>query len=238
MASAVYEDPNEDHGHERHAHARHARHVQSGQSIGRSSERRLDRQGQVRRGHHRVGRRARRTRCPPPSRSPTTGRRRSRSTPTRSPRTASTGIRSRNARETTRGVAYDDRTWILTVTVADDLTTFKRHITANTTCDGVRSDAVQFTNTYQAKPVSVQFRARKTLADPDHTGVRLQAGQYEFTCVEDKTGGQVGTAKTNDQRGDVLFDAISYTRRERTTTPSGKTPATGAASCMMPRNIT
>lgn len=110
------------------------------------------------------------------------------------------------------GVAYDDRTWILTVTVADDLTTFKRHITANTTCDGVQSDAVQFTNTYQAKPVSVQFRARKTIADPDHTGIQLQAGQYEFTCVEDKTGGQVGTAKTNDQRGDVLFDAISYTR--------------------------
>lgn len=110
------------------------------------------------------------------------------------------------------GVAYDDRTWILTVTVQDDLTTFKRHITANTTCDGVQSDAIQFTNTYQAKPVSVQFRARKTLADPDHTGIQLQAGQYEFTCVEDKTGGQVGTAKTNDQRGDVLFDAISYTR--------------------------
>ena len=110
------------------------------------------------------------------------------------------------------GVAYDDRTWILTVTVADDLTTFKRHITANTTCDGVQSDAVQFTNTYQAKPVSVQFRAHKTLADPDHTGIQLQAGQYEFTCVEDKTGGQVGTAKTNDQRGDVLFDTISYTK--------------------------
>ena len=110
------------------------------------------------------------------------------------------------------GVAYDSRTWILTVTVTDDLTTFTRRITANTTCDGVQSDAIQFTNTYQAKPVSVQFRAHKTLADPDHTGIRLQAGQYEFTCVEDKTGGQVGTAKTNDQRGDVLFDAISYTR--------------------------
>lgn len=110
------------------------------------------------------------------------------------------------------GVTYDSRTWILTVTVQDDLTTFKRHVTVNTACDGVRSDAIQFTNTYQAKPVSVRFRARKTLADPDHTGVRLQAGQYEFTCVEDKTGGQVGTAKTNDQRGDVLFDAISYTR--------------------------
>ena len=110
------------------------------------------------------------------------------------------------------GVAYDSRTWILTVTVADDFDTFTRRITANTTCDGVQSDAIQFTNTYQAKPVSVQFRARKTLADPDHTGIQLQAGQYEFTCVEDRTGGQVGTAKTNDQRGDVLFDAISYTR--------------------------
>lgn len=110
------------------------------------------------------------------------------------------------------GVAYDSRTWILTVTVTDDLTTFTRRITANTTCDDVQSDAIQFTNTYKAQPVSVRFRARKTLADPDHTGVRLQAGQYEFTCVEDKTGGQVGTAKTNDQRGDVLFDAISYTR--------------------------
>ena len=110
------------------------------------------------------------------------------------------------------GVTYDDRTWILTVTVTDDLTTFTRRITANTTCDGVQSDAIQFTNTYKAQPVSVRFRARKTLADPDHTGVRLQAGQYEFTCVEDKTGGQVGTAKTNDQRGDVLFDTISYTR--------------------------
>ena len=108
------------------------------------------------------------------------------------------------------GVAYDSRTWVLTVTVTDDLTTFTRRITANTTCDGVQSDAIQFTNTYKAQPVSVQFRSHKTLNDPDHTGIQLQAGQYEFTCVEDKTGGQAGTVKTNDQRGDVLFDAISY----------------------------
>lgn len=237
------------------------------------------------------------------------------------------------------GVTYDSRTWILTVTVQDDLTTFKRHVTANAACDGVQSDTIQFTNTYapkdatvtltahktfgnannshakltdfqfqlfdneqavgvpvqtvnaaedgtirfqpltftasqlkgnksktftytvreirqsaggvnydshmgmwqitvtddmsgqlkaqtrtnaaypttftntyQAKPVSVQFRAHKTLADPDHTGIQPQAGQYEFKCVEDKTGGQVGTVKTNDQRGDVLFDTISYTK--------------------------
>ena len=237
------------------------------------------------------------------------------------------------------GVAYDNRTWILTVTVQDDLTTFTRRITANAACDGVRSDTIQFTNTYapkdatvtltarktfgnadnshakltdfqfqlfdneqavgvpvqtanaaedgtirfqpltftasqlkgsksktftytvreirrsaggvnydshmgmwqitvtddltgqlkaqtrtnaaypttftntyQAKPVSVQFRAHKTLNDPDHTGIQPQAGQYEFTCVEDKTGGQVGTVKTNDQQGNILFDTISYTK--------------------------
>lgn len=237
------------------------------------------------------------------------------------------------------GVTYDSRTWILTVTVQDDLTTFTRRITANTTCDGVQSDAIQFTNTYapkdttvtltahktfgnannshakltdfqfqlfdneqavgvpvqtvnaaedgtirfqpltftasqlkgnksktftytvreirrsaggvnydshmgmwqitvtddltgqlkaqtrtnaaypttftntyQAKPVSVQFRAHKTLNDPDHTGIRLQAGQYEFKCVEDRTGGQAGTVKTNDQQGNILFDTISYTK--------------------------
>lgn len=110
------------------------------------------------------------------------------------------------------GVTYDSRTWILTVTVQDDLTTFKRHVTVNTTCDGVQSDAIQFTNTYQAKPVGVQFRAHKTLADPDHTGIQLQAGQYEFKCVEDKTGGQAGTVKTNDQQGNILFDTISYTK--------------------------
>lgn len=235
------------------------------------------------------------------------------------------------------GVTYDSRTWILTVTVQDDLTTFKRHVTVNAACDGVQSDTIQFTNTYnpkdatvtltahktfgnannshakladfqfqlfdneqavgvpvqtvnaaedgtirfqpltftasqlkgnksktftytvreirqsaggvnydshmgmwqitvtddltgqlkaqtrtnaaypttftntyQAKPVSVQFRAHKTLNDPDHTGIQLQAGQYEFTCVEDKTGGQAGTVKTNDQQGNILFDTISY----------------------------
>lgn len=237
------------------------------------------------------------------------------------------------------GVAYDSRTWILTVTVQDDLTTFTRHVTVNAACDGVRSDTIQFTNTYapkdatvtltarktfgnadnshakltdfqfqlfdneqavgvpvqtanaaedgtirfqpltftasqlkgsksktftytvreirqsaggvnydshmglwqitvtddltgqlkaqirtnaaypttftntyQAKPVSVRFRAHKTLNDPDHTGIQPQAGQYEFKCVEDKTGGQVGTVKTNDQQGNILFDTISYTK--------------------------
>ena len=113
----------------------------------------------------------------------------------------------REIRRSAGGVNYDSHMGLWQITVTDDLT---GRLKARTRTNAAYPTT--FTNAYQAKPVSVQFRARKTLNDPDHTGIRLQAGQYEFTCVEDKTGGQAGTAKTNDQRGDVLFDAISYTR--------------------------
>ena len=113
----------------------------------------------------------------------------------------------REIRQSAGGVNYDPHMGMWQITVTDDLT---GQLKAQTRTNAAYPTT--FTNTYQAKPVSVQFRAHKTLNDPDHTGIRLQAGQYEFTCVEDKTGGQAGTAKTNDQRGDVLFDAISYTK--------------------------
>lgn len=113
----------------------------------------------------------------------------------------------REIRQSAGGVNYDSHMGMWQITVTDDLT---GQLKAQTRTNAAHPTT--FTNTYQAKPVSVQFRAHKTLADPDHTGIQPQAGQYEFTCVEDKTGGQVGTVKTNDQRGDVLFDTISYTK--------------------------
>lgn len=111
----------------------------------------------------------------------------------------------REIRRSAGGVNYDSHMGLWQITVTDDLT---GRLKAQTRTNAAYPTT--FTNTYQAKPVSVQFRSHKTLNDPDHTGIQLQAGQYEFTCVEDKTGGQAGTVKTNDQRGDVLFDAISY----------------------------
>lgn len=111
----------------------------------------------------------------------------------------------REIRQSAGGVNYDSHMGLWQITVTDDLT---GRLKAQTRTNAAYPTT--FTNTYQAKPVSVQFRAHKTLNDPDHTGIQLQAGQYEFKCVEDKTGGQAGTVKTNDQRGDVLFDAISY----------------------------
>lgn len=113
----------------------------------------------------------------------------------------------REVRQSAGGVNYDSHMGMWQITVTDDLTgQLQAQTRVNT------AYPTTFTNTYQAKPVSVQFRAHKTLNDPDHTGIQLQAGQYEFKCVEDKTGGQVGTVKTNDQQGNILFGTISYTK--------------------------
>lgn len=113
----------------------------------------------------------------------------------------------REVRQSEGGVNYDSHMGMWQITVTDDLTgQLQAQTRVNT------AYPTTFTNTYQAKPVSVRFRAHKTLNDPDHTGIQLQAGQYEFKCVENKTGGQVGTVKTNDQQGNILFDAISYTK--------------------------
>lgn len=113
----------------------------------------------------------------------------------------------REIRQSAGGVNYDSHIGMWQITVTDDLTgQLKTQTRTNA------AYPTTFTNTYHAKPVSVQFRAHKTLNDPDHTGIQLQAGQYEFKCVEDKTGGQAGTVKTNDQQGNILFDTISYTK--------------------------
>lgn len=111
----------------------------------------------------------------------------------------------REIRQSAGGINYDSHMGMWQITVTDDLT---GQLKAQTRTNAAYPTT--FTNTYQAKPVSVQFRAHKTLNDPDHTGIQLQAGQYEFKCVEDKTGGQAGTVKTNDQQGNILFDTISY----------------------------
>lgn len=113
----------------------------------------------------------------------------------------------REIRRSAGGVNYDSHMGMWQITVTDDLT---GQLKAQTRTNAAYPTT--FTNTYQAQPVSVRFRAHKTLNDPDHTGIQLQAGQYEFTCVEDKTGGQAGTVKTNDQQGNILFDTISYTK--------------------------
>lgn len=104
------------------------------------------------------------------------------------------------------GVEYDTHKGMWTVTVSDD---GKGQLKAVTTESP--ENPVTFSNRYKAKPVSVQFRAHKTLNDPGHTGITLKGGEFQFDCTDDETGTKVGGVKTNDGQGNVLFDALTYT---------------------------
>ena len=106
-----------------------------------------------------------------------------------------------------RGVTYDDHVAAWTITVTDDNSgQLKAAVTAD------KDHPVAFTNTYKAQPVTVSFRAHKTLADPGNMGVSLKRGQFSFTCVDEETGKQVGTTASNDAQGDVRFAAIHLSK--------------------------
>ena len=133
------------------------------------------------------------------------------------------------------GVAYDSRTWILTVTVTDDLTTFTRRITANTTCDGVQSDAIQFTNTYRAQPATDNPTAVKAVSASEGNHYKLKGDDFTFTLhrvtAPDGVTAEADQTKTNDARGNIRFDQLSfplpgtyvYTVSERDVTVPGVT---------------
>lgn len=111
------------------------------------------------------------------------------------------------------GVAYDDRTWILTVTVQDDLTTFTRRITANTTCDGVQSDAIQFTNTYRAQPATDTPTAVKRMSASEGNKYPLKGDDFAFTLHQQSAPANVSNpdqTKRNDRNGDIRFDRLSF----------------------------
>lgn len=112
----------------------------------------------------------------------------------------------REVKQSAGGVEYDTHKGMWTVTVSDDGKGRLKAITAESP-----ENPVTFSNRYKAKPVSVQFRAHKTLNDPGHTGITLKGGEFEFDCTDDETGTKVGGVKTNDGQGNILFDALTYT---------------------------
>lgn len=133
------------------------------------------------------------------------------------------------------GVTYDSRTWILTVTVTDDLTTFTRRITVNTTCDGVQSDAIQFTNTYRAQPATDTPTAVKAVSASEGNHYKLKGDDFTFTLhrvtAPDGVTAEADQTKANDARGNIRFDQLSfplpgtyvYTVSERDVTVPGVT---------------
>lgn len=109
------------------------------------------------------------------------------------------------------GVTYDSRTWILTVTVADDLTTFKRHVTVNAACDGVQSDTIQFTNTYAPKDTQAVITASKLFTDADRSATKITDFQFDLYANDKATGTPIQTVNATAD-GRVEFAPLLFTK--------------------------
>ena len=95
-----------------------------------------------------------------------------------------------------KGVTYDTRTYTVVVEVTDDGSgKLKTNITGT-------PDALDFVNSYKAKPVSVQFEGLKTL-----TGKALKDAEFSFTLTG---SGNVNETVTNDGDGKISFSEIKY----------------------------
>lgn len=109
------------------------------------------------------------------------------------------------------GVAYDSRTWILTVTVTDDLTTFKRHVTVNAACDGVQSDTIQFTNTYAPKDTQARIVASKLFTNADKSATKITDFQFDLYANDKATGTPIQTVNATAD-GKVEFSPLLFTK--------------------------
>lgn len=100
------------------------------------------------------------------------------------------------------GVEYDETVYNVQVRAEDDNGYIK--ITDVTyTRDGKEADEPQFSNEYQAQPVSVSLGAVKRLEGRD-----MKAGEFTFQ-LKDSKGHVVSTAE-NGQNGSIAFDSIEF----------------------------
>ncbi|MBR1540479.1 MAG: Cna B-type domain-containing protein, partial [Clostridia bacterium] len=99
------------------------------------------------------------------------------------------------------GVTIDETVYSVTVTVTDDL---EGHLVAE--ISGIEADGTgaNFVNEYEAADVDVQFSGSKTLDGKDLL-------DSEFTFDLKDADGNVLQSKTNDAKGTIIFDTITYT---------------------------
>ena len=107
-----------------------------------------------------------------------------------------------------KGVTYDPQVYELTVHVADDLNTLTRTITSSSSSKGAneRNTETVLHNVYTPAPTQLHMTARKVLENSPHA---LQAGEFSFGLYEADTRKRLQT-KTNDANGEVTFDDIAY----------------------------
>lgn len=117
----------------------------------------------------------------------------------------------RERRGDNAGVAYDSRTWVLTVTVRDDLDTFKRYVTVNASRDGVQSDVIQFTNTYAPSDTQATIEASKLFENADRSATRITDFQFDLYAGSKATGDPIQTVNAGAD-GLVRFSPLLFTK--------------------------
>ena len=107
------------------------------------------------------------------------------------------------------GVTYDGSTYVVTVKVTENRAAHALEIAdvtyalAQSGAAATEVDAIEFTNVYEAAPVSVALAANKQL-----TGRDLAADEFDFT-LSDAEGAVVSQA-SNSAEGGVAFDPIAF----------------------------
>ena len=99
------------------------------------------------------------------------------------------------------GITYDTKTYTVTVTVTDD---GSGKLVAGISGSSTTGEDLNFTNTYEADPVSVQFEGKKTLK-----GRTLKDEEFSFTLKGEEDG--VDETVKNEADGKITFTAITYT---------------------------
>lgn len=107
------------------------------------------------------------------------------------------------------GVTYDGSTYVVTVKVTENRAAHALEVTdvsyalAQSDAAATEVGAIEFTNVYEAAPVSVALVANKRL-----TGRDLVADEFDFT-LSDAEGAVVSQA-SNSAEGGVAFDPIAF----------------------------
>lgn len=107
------------------------------------------------------------------------------------------------------GVTYDGSTYVVTVKVAENRAAHALEVTdvtyalAQSGAAATEVSAIEFTNVYEAAPVSVALAANKQL-----TGRDLAADEFDFTLSDAE--GAVMSQASNSAEGGVAFDPIVF----------------------------
>lgn len=110
------------------------------------------------------------------------------------------------------GVTYDGQTRTIIIKVTDSFTdTIKRTATITVEGQSGSTNAITFTNSYQAAPTTFTPRLVKTVEDAQDTGYTLEAGAFEFRLVpKDGAPGETQTV-ANKADGSVTFNTLTFT---------------------------